>query len=693
VPSAHLRREDALPQRSGLPVDDGSRLASYQTLLRVSRMLLGSASLEELFDRITHELKTLVPYDVLTIYQVDGVRRLLVPLHSVDLYAAEIMDAPLELGQGLTGWVVEHRRPQNVPNAHLDPRIQIVPGTGEDPEAIALVPLLVRDEPIGALNVYRLGHDAYFSDDEFELICHFADLAALALDNTRIREQLMQEAQTDWLTGLFNHRVFQERVREEVERAHRYRRRLSVVSFDLDDFKMLNDVHGHQEGDLVLRRVAGAAAGMLRAADAAFRVGGEELAILMPETGKQDAMAVAERLCAEVRALPGPRPITISCGVATFPEDAKNPTELLAAADAALYAAKDRGKDQAAGYSLAVRDQRSQAAAAGRQFELESLAQIKLLGTLAGKLNRLNDVWQIAETIVTQLRTMIDYHNARVYLLGDDGRTLEPVAFGGTISEYAGETFDALRCEMGEGITGTAAERGQTLNIPDAQHCEFAEDIEGSADIEESILAVPLRYERRTIGVIVLSKLGLDQFSVLAVRLLELLAAQAAVAFENARLLEAERRSAAVSQALLGIATMAATDPSMTVVAQHLVRTARELTGSTAAALVTAQGERPRILAAAGDEAVRSIALAVAHAGHPATEQLQVIDVDSLAARTADASPLLAKAAVVPVDDAVLVVVCDSFSDRIQGVLSAVAGQGGLALRSAELLAGRRVAS
>jgi len=682
-----------LSEPLGSPADHGSRLASYQTLLRVSRMLLGSATLEELLDRITHELKTLVPYDVLTIYQVDAVRRMLVPLHSVDLYAAEIMDAPLPLGAGLTGWVVEHRRPQNVPNAHRDPRIQLVPGTEDEPEAIALVPLLVRDEPIGALNVYRLGDDASFSDDEFDLICHFADLAALALDNTRIRERLMREAQTDWLTGLFNHRVFQERVREEVERAHRYRRQLSIVSFDLDDFKLLNDVHGHQEGDLVLRRVAGAAAGMLRAADAAFRVGGEELAILMPETGKHDALAVAERLCAEVRDLPGPRPITVSCGIATFPDDAKNPTELLAAADAALYAAKDRGKDQATGYSQSVLDQRGEAVAAGRQLELESLTQIKLLGALAGKLNRLNDVWQIAETIVAELRTMIDYHNARVYLLGDDGRTLEPIAFGGTISEYAGETFDALRCEMGEGITGTAAERGQTLNIPDAQHCEFAEDIEGSADIDESILAVPLRYERRTIGVIVLSKLGLDQFSVLSVRLLELLAAQAAVAFENARLLEAERRSAAVSQALLGIATMAATDPSAAAVAQHLARVARELTGSTAAALVSTQGERPRLLATAGDDAVRSIALSVVHAGYPVADELEVVEVDALAARPADVSTLLAMAAVVRVDDAVLVVACDSFSERAQGVLSAVAGQGGLALRSAELLAGRRVAS
>ena len=86
------------------------------------------------------------------------------------------------------------------------------------------------------LNVYRLGEGVTFSDDEFELICHFADLAALALDNTQIREQLTQEAQTDWLTGLFNHRVYQERVRAELERAHatsgrwRWSRSTSMIS-------------------------------------------------------------------------------------------------------------------------------------------------------------------------------------------------------------------------------------------------------------------------------------------------------------------------------------------------------------------------------------------------------------------------------------------------------------------------------
>ena len=302
-----------------------------------------------------------------------------------------------------------------------------------------------------------------------------------------------------------------------------------------------------------------------------------------------------------MRALPGPRALTVSCGVATFPDDAKNPTELLTAADAALYAAKERGKDRAASYSAAVGAARSGRSADGRRLELESLTQIKHLGALAGKLNRLNDVWQIGDTIVTELRTMIDYHNARVYLLGDDDRTLEPVAFGGSLlTEYAGETFDALRCDMGEGITGTAAQRGQTLNIPDAQHCEFAEDIEGSADIEESILAVPLRYERRTIGVIVLSKLGLDQFSQLSVRLLELLAAQAAVAFENARLLEAERRSAAISQALLEMATTAATNPSVPSVAAHLTRVARALSGRARGGAGGGARRWPRAAAAGG---------------------------------------------------------------------------------------------
>ena len=201
--------------------------------------------------------------------------------------------------------------------------------------------------------------------------------------------------------------------------------------------------------------------------------------------------------------------MTVSCGVATFPGDAKNPTELLAAADAALYAAKERGKDRAASYSAAVRRRpRRPAHRSGRRQASSSRStQIRLLGG-AGRQA------QPAE------RRLADRRDDRRRAAHDDRLPQRPRVPAGRRRANARADRLRRRCcrstrarpstrcaaTMGEGITGTAAQRGQTLNIGDAQHCEFAEDIEGSADIDESILAVPLRYERRTIGVIVLSQ-------------------------------------------------------------------------------------------------------------------------------------------------------------------------------------------
>ena len=669
----------------------GGLLASYQTLHDVTRMLIGSASRDELLTRITRELKRLVPYDVLTIYRIDQARGQFNPLHVVDRFETHLEDHPFPLGTGFTGRAVDERRPINLDRADQAEGGELVPGTEWEPESLVIVPLMVRDQPIGTLNISRLGDDVAFSELEFDLICRFAEMAALALDNTEIRERLQQEAQTDHLTGLYNHRMFHERLRAELERAARYKRELSLIVFDLDDFKQLNDVHGHQEGDTVLGMVADVAAEGLRIdIDAAFRIGGEEFTILLPETGKQAAERVADRIVQRVREMHAVRPMTVSCGVATFPKDGSSPSELYMAADDALYAAKEWGKDRTAGFSARVAAARkSQAYATNRRRELESLNQLKLLGALAGKLNRLNDVSQIGTTIVSELRTMIDYHNARVYLL-EGHRTLEPVAFGGTLNlkEYAGQTFDALRCEMGEGITGTAALRGQTLNIGDAQDCEFAEDVEGTDDIEESIVAVPMRFERSTIGVIVLSKLGKNQFSTLSVRLLELLAAQAAVAFENARLLEAERRSAAVSKALLEIATRAASEPSTAGVAEHVADSVRMLVDATAVAVVSHHDGHGRVIASSGDDAVRTVALSVLHAGHPAGGEVGVVRLADLPALSVEAAGVASHAVAAPLHSGLLVVLADEPTDAAVRTILAVAGQATLALRNAELLAG-----
>src|SRR5204863_8477436 len=162
------------------------------------------------------------------------------------------------------------------------------------------------------------------------------------------------------------------------------------------------------------------------------------------------------------------------------------------------------------------------------------------------------DVEAIGEMVIHELRGLIDYHNCRIYLLDPDGETLRPIAFQGTFA-YDSETADALVTKVGEGITGRAAEVGEPIYAPDAEQCEFAVHIPGTPAIDESILAVPMKFDDRVIGVVVLSKLGLNQFDIDDLRLLESLASHAAVAFENARLFQEQRQAAETANELLGV--------------------------------------------------------------------------------------------------------------------------------------------
>jgi PAS domain S-box-containing protein len=183
--------------------------------------------------------------------------------------------------------------------------------------------------------------------------------------------------------------------------------------------------------------------------------------------------------------------------------------------------------------------------------EIRSVAQLKMLQSLAAKLNKLNDVSQIGEAIAAELRTLIDYHNCRVYLIAPDGHTMVPIAFRGSLGEYLIETYEALILQVGEGVTGRVAETGESIYAPDANTNPYAKTIPGTNDMDESLLAVPMAYGDRVIGAIVLSKLGIDQFDNEDLRVLETLASHAAVAVENARLLQLERESATTARELL----------------------------------------------------------------------------------------------------------------------------------------------
>jgi diguanylate cyclase (GGDEF)-like protein len=563
---------------------------SYRRLAEVFRDVLSERNLDALLDRLADTLAELVPYDALTIYRADDAARVLVPVLARDRWATQILQSPIGYGIGLTGLVAERREALLVQAVHLDPRAELVPGTPEDePESLISVPLVARGRLKGTLNVYRLGENASFTAEDFEIAERFGDAAALALDNAETHARLEHQAQTDSLTGLYNHRVFHERLRAELARTSRGGEPVAVLMLDVDDFKRVNDIHGHATGDQALVRVAELLASTVRESDVACRLGGEEFGVVMPDGDANAASSFAHRFrdLLATTVLEQVGYLSVSTGIAVAPDHAMNPRELAACSEAAMMAAKAAGKRHIVVFGDEVSDRPDEAAS---DRDARSIAHLKMLQGVVGKLNRLNDVHEIGMLIVTELRALIDYHTVRVYLA--DGEELLPIAYGGDLEDFGQDPAEALRCRIGEGITGRSAATGHSILVSNAVDCDFAVQIPGTAVIDESIVAVPLCYAERRIGVVVISKLGVDQFDEADVRLLEVLAGQASVALENARLYAAARReadrarvSAEVARALLSLSRELATSRSLDDVLQRLVITTVRVLGTTRASI------------------------------------------------------------------------------------------------------------
>jgi diguanylate cyclase (GGDEF)-like protein len=271
----------------------------------------------------------------------------------------------------VTGWVVSNRRTRNVARADLDPIVAVVEGTEMEPESLVSVPLLVEDRVVAVLNVYRIGVDKMFSDDEVAEVERFATMAALAFDSARQRDTLREQARTDGLTGLLNHRACHEQLGEEVVRAAALEAPLSVVVLDIDHFKTVNDAYGHAEGDKVLTAAAGKLRSAVREHDLVARLGGEEFALILPGVDGTQAAHAAERARAAIAEVGvGGAPLSCSAGVATYPEDARDAGRLLELADGALYWAKRSGRDQSRRYDRRFAGQLS---GDGQRAEIEAL--------------------------------------------------------------------------------------------------------------------------------------------------------------------------------------------------------------------------------------------------------------------------------------------------------------------------------
>ena len=226
----------------------------------------------------------------------------------------------------------------------------------DEPTAICGFEAAALPAPRGVLALYdRHGFDE-FDDADLYTLRTFAGQAVVALDNVRAHKEVERLSLTDPLTGLSNYRYLQEALRREVERASRFSHTLTVLALDVDRFKEVNDTYGHAAGDAVLAEFARRVRGEIREVDFAFRQGGEEFVVLLPETDAAGGIVVAERLIAAVRRTPvvvypasAPSPqriaVTVSIGIAVYPEHGGTGPVVLEAADESLYAAKAAGRD------------------------------------------------------------------------------------------------------------------------------------------------------------------------------------------------------------------------------------------------------------------------------------------------------------------------------------------------------------
>jgi len=251
----------------------------------------------------------------------------------------------VKLGEGLIGWVAETRTAQVVPDALKDPRVKPLPEDPDPPRSMMVIPLIVEDCLTGAIAVGRSQPGAY-TEEHLRLLTILGSQAAVAVENAILYRRTEELAITDPLTGLYNYRYFYVKLGDELKKARLNNSVVSLIFIDVDSLKHYNDTYGHQAGDRILQRCAELILENIRESDAAVRYAGDEFVVVLSNTGIEEARKVATRIrrSSETRPISiegGPEVrVTMSAGIACYPETAGSESELIHQADAAMYIGK-----------------------------------------------------------------------------------------------------------------------------------------------------------------------------------------------------------------------------------------------------------------------------------------------------------------------------------------------------------------
>ncbi len=262
-------------------------------------------------------------------------------------------DGAIALGEGIAGWIGRERQALRLEDVNADQRFAMRDRERRITGPLLGAPLISRERLAGVIEIWgRHGEEGYAAED-LEILLALAGVLALAIDNTHLFEESLASSYLDSMTGLYNHATFQNLLERELDRAERYARPLSLLLVDIDEFKLYNDRYGHPAGSKAIRTIAQIICAQSRTSDIVSRYGGDQFAVLLPETDPKSALIFAEKVRASVDAhyFPGSagdlaEHLTISLGVAAYPEDADSHVSLLDMAEGALFASKFAGKNR-----------------------------------------------------------------------------------------------------------------------------------------------------------------------------------------------------------------------------------------------------------------------------------------------------------------------------------------------------------
>ncbi len=347
----------------GLAPREAGEVAVFHEL---GKALTSSLQLDQVLRTIMEKIEEFLHPDTWSLLLVDEARRDLYFELAVGKGAQALKDVRIQFGQGLAGWVAEHSEAVIVPDVSKDTRFfgKVDEKTKVETRSIVAVPVRFRSQVLGVIELINCVGSEGFHERDLALLEALADFAAIAIENARTVERIQQLTITDDCTSLYNARHLNFMLETEIYRSQRYGFEFALIFLDLDYFKRVNDTYGHLMGSKLLAEIGQMIKNSCRLIDFPFRYGGDEFVVLLPQSSKENAYIVAQRLHKMVGETVWLKSeglnvhITASFGVAAYPTDSRTKADLLHLADEAMYLVKNSTRDGVAAANVGLLPQK-----------------------------------------------------------------------------------------------------------------------------------------------------------------------------------------------------------------------------------------------------------------------------------------------------------------------------------------------